>query len=247
MPQRFPRVREKWDSSVVIIEICTISCTPPTLRLHLQVTCHYQAVIQSRALWIGLRGPVNSKIALKKCQSTAFPRVWHDFSCSDVPGIWWWVCIVCIFISQNSNICCIEKVNTFLALHSLDQYILWFLVTLLSLLSWCFRCPTYYRPQWSRGKVIFSQASVILFTGGCLPQCMLGYHTSWQQTPHGKADPSCQGDPHGKADPPTQCMLGDTGNKRAVCILLECNSCFIHKTKHINSLGIFYFQPRISI
>ena len=33
-----------------------------------------------------------------------------------------------------------------------------------------------YRPQRSWGKVMFSQACVILFTGGCLPQCMLGYH-----------------------------------------------------------------------
>ena len=34
-----------------------------------------------------------------------------------------------------------------------------------------------YRPQRSRGKVMFSQACVILFTGGWgLPQCMLGYH-----------------------------------------------------------------------
>ena len=29
---------------------------------------------------------------------------------------------------------------------------------------------------------MFSQACVILFTGGCLPQCMLGY-TPWEQTP----------------------------------------------------------------
>ena len=35
-------------------------------------------------------------------------------------------------------------------------------------------------------------------------------HTLWQQTPPG-ADA-----------PPAQCMLGDTGNKRAVRILLEC-------------------------
>ena len=28
------------------------------------------------------------------------------------------------------------------------------------------------------------------------------------------------------ADPPVQCMLGDTGNKRAVSILLECNLLF---------------------
>ena len=35
----------------------------------------------------------------------------------------------------------------------------------------------HYRPQRSWGKVIFSQACVILFTGGGgLPQCMLGYH-----------------------------------------------------------------------
>ena len=45
-----------------------------------------------------------------------------------------------------------------------------------------------YRPQRSWGKVMFSQACVILFTGGCLPQCMLGYHTlpgadtPWEQT-----------------------------------------------------------------
>ena len=41
--------------------------------------------------------------------------------------------------------------------------------------------------------------------GGGLPQCMLGYP------------------PPGQPPPPTQCMLGDTANKRAVCILLECN------------------------
>ena len=70
--------------------------------------------------------------------------------------------------------------------------------------------------------------------GVCLSAC-------WDTTPPLAADPS------DKADPPAQCMLGVTVNKRAVCILLECNSCFIHKTKHINSLGIFYFQPRISI
>ena len=34
-----------------------------------------------------------------------------------------------------------------------------------------------YRPQRSWGKVMFSQACVILFTGGCLPQCMLVCHT----------------------------------------------------------------------
>ena len=36
---------------------------------------------------------------------------------------------------------------------------------------------------------MFLQASVILFTGGCLPQCMLGYHTPGKQTPPSRADP----------------------------------------------------------
>ena len=46
--------------------------------------------------------------------------------------------------------------------------------------------------------------------GDCLPQCMLGY-TPQEQTP-----------PLGADIPPAQCMLGDTGNKRAVRTLLEC-------------------------
>ena len=33
----------------------------------------------------------------------------------------------------------------------------------------------FYHPQRSCGKVKFLHLSVILFTGGCLPQCMLGY------------------------------------------------------------------------
>ena len=54
-----------------------------------------------------------------------------------------------------------------------------------------------------------------------------------------KPDPPVKIDPPDKADTPlarqtppwqdrppsAQCMLGDTVNKRAVCILLECNSC----------------------
>ena len=39
-------------------------------------------------------------------------------------------------------------------------------------------------PQRSCGKVIFLHLSVILFTGGCLPQCMLGYtQPPWADTP----------------------------------------------------------------
>ena len=53
----------------------------------------------------------------------------------------------------------------------------------------------YYRPQRSWGKVMFLQVSVILLTGGCLPQCMLGYtHTPRsrhppEQTPPGADTP----------------------------------------------------------
>ena len=43
--------------------------------------------------------------------------------------------------------------------------------------------------------------------GGCLPQCMLGYTPPRDQR---------------QTVPPVQCMVGDTGNKPAVRILLEC-------------------------
>ena len=41
----------------------------------------------------------------------------------------------------------------------------------------------FYHPQQSWGKVMFSQACVILFMGGCLPQCTLGYHHIPKKTP----------------------------------------------------------------
>ena len=47
---------------------------------------------------------------------------------------------------------------------------------------------------------------------GGLPQCMLGY------PPPPRAEPPGPG-----TNLPSQCMLGDMVNKRAVCILLECN------------------------
>ena len=41
----------------------------------------------------------------------------------------------------------------------------------------------YYRPPTKFAKVMFLHLSVILFTGGgCLPQCMLGYTSQWEQT-----------------------------------------------------------------
>ena len=93
---------------------------------------------------------------------------------------------------------------------------------------------SHYHPQRSWGKVIFSQVSVILFTGG-LPQCMLGYHPPpptpgpgrhpLDQVPPGTRHPQDQTppDPQDQASPLEQSILGDTVNERAVCILLECN------------------------
>ena len=62
------------------------------------------------------------------------------------------------------------------------------------------RCGFDYRPQRSWGKVMFLQACVILFTGGCLPQCMLGYHPP-EQTPPWEQTPPEQ-TPHGSRHPP---------------------------------------------
>ena len=123
-----------------------------------------------------------------------------------------------------------------------------------------------YRPQTKFAKVMFLHLSVILFTGGCLPQCMLGYtpsgaDTPWSRHPPGADIPSQQTPleqtptpeqtppgadtpeqtpptpweqtlplsrhppeqtPPRSRHPPAYCILGDTGNKRAVRILLEC-------------------------
>ena len=81
---------------------------------------------------------------------------------------------------------------------------------------------------------MFLHVSVILFTGG-LPHCMLGYRDP--PGPEAGTPPSGPGTPRPLEQtsppgtgtfprcrhPPAQCMLGDTGNKRAVRILLECN------------------------
>ena len=63
---------------------------------------------------------------------------------------------------------------------------------------------------------------------GGLPHCMLGYtprdqrraHPPGADTPHPSGT---RGTTPGPGTPPVQCMPGDTGNKRAVRILLECN------------------------
>ena len=93
---------------------------------------------------------------------------------------------------------------------------------------------------------MFLHVSVILFTGG-LPHCMLGYTppgTRGRYPPQGPGTPQSrhprdqrqappprpqdqvppwEQTPPGTRHPPVQCMLGDTGNKQEVCILLECN------------------------
>ena len=91
------------------------------------------------------------------------------------------------------------------------------------------------------GSVIFLHLSVILFTAGvCLSACWDTHppgsrhpwsrhppprsrHPPWEQTPLEQTPSPRSRHPPMGADPPAQCMLGDTVNKRAVCILLECN------------------------
>ena len=71
------------------------------------------------------------------------------------------------------------------------------------------------RKQSLQRLCFYTCLSVILFTGGdvCLSAC-------WDTHPPGQTPPL---DRHPRADtPPAQCMLGDTGNKRAVRILLKC-------------------------
>ena len=63
------------------------------------------------------------------------------------------------------------------------------------------------------GKVIFLHLCVILFTGG---------GSAWAGTPLAGTHPQAGTHPPWQVHPREQCMLGDTGYKRAVRILLEC-------------------------
>ena len=76
-----------------------------------------------------------------------------------------------------------------------------------------------YRLQRSWGKVIFSQACVILLTGGSASE-----HAGIPPPPpnQGPGTPPGPGPPGSRHPPPAQSMLGDTVNARAVRILLEC-------------------------
>ena len=93
----------------------------------------------------------------------------------------------------------------------------------------------YYRPQRSWGKVVFSQASVILLTGGGVSASVHAGipHTPQSDTPLDQTPPSrhpLDQTPPG-ADPPKRSMLGDTVNARSVRILLECKLVFIYCLK----------------
>ena len=81
----------------------------------------------------------------------------------------------------------------------------------------------FYRPQRSWGKVIFSQASVVLLTGGGLPQCMLGYHPpgadipqSRHPLPRNRPLPPRSRQPPGADDPP-----GSTPRPRSTSLPLN--------------------------
>ena len=86
----------------------------------------------------------------------------------------------------------------------------------------------FYRPQRSWAKVMFLQASVILLTGGCLPQCMLGYTPPLEQT-HPRADtPPEPGTPRTKYTTPLGSRLRHMVKERPVHILLECILVFCY-------------------
>ena len=71
---------------------------------------------------------------------------------------------------------------------------------------------------------MFLHVSVILSTGGvCLSACWDTIPNWTRQTPPGTRHPLGDQTPPRTRHPPAQCILGDTVNKRAVCILLECN------------------------
>ena len=68
----------------------------------------------------------------------------------------------------------------------------------------------HYRPETKFAKVMFLHVSVCT-RGGVPGQVPPSRYTPWAGTPRAGTPP-----------PPEQCRLGDTGNKRAVRILLEC-------------------------
>ena len=100
--------------------------------------------------------------------------------------------------------------------------------------------PMYYRPQTKFAKVMFFYTclSVILFTGEVpsqvpppagtppkqvSPKDQRQIHPLGRYIAPGQVHPPCRYPILPTGTPPAQSTLGDTGNKRAVRILLECN------------------------
>ena len=79
----------------------------------------------------------------------------------------------------------------------------------------------YYRPQTKFAKVMFLHVSVCPQGGvpGQEPPCQVCPRAG---TPPLPGTPPWAGTPPHRYTPQEQCMLEDTGNKRAVRILLEC-------------------------
>ena len=104
----------------------------------------------------------------------------------------------------------------------------------------------FYRPQRSWAKVMFLQVCVILFTrGGCLPQCMLGYHphpqgadTPWSRHPPGADTPPEQKLPREQPPLPRE---ADYGKRAAGTHPTGMHSCgsFLYLGKH-NIMFMFY-------
>ena len=96
---------------------------------------------------------------------------------------------------------------------------------------------------------------------GCLPHCMLGYIPPGPEAdtsspgpdtsppPENRHLPRADTQPRGPDTPrsrhPPKCMLGDTGNKRAVRILLECILVFIFIAVFIINYNVLYFRKLI--
>ena len=81
---------------------------------------------------------------------------------------------------------------------------------------------------------MFLHVSVILFTGGAEADTPLG-----ADPPPPRSRP-----PRTRHPPQAQCMLGDTSNKRAVCILLEYNFVFGLLFQRKDQLVFYYFQNK---
>ena len=117
----------------------------------------------------------------------------------------------------------------------------------------------YYRLQRSWAKVMFLQASVILLTGGCLPQCMLGYtpprsrhppgaDTPQEQTPPKQTPPEEQTHPpsrhpSGEDTPPKQTpAYGQRANGTHPTGMHSCDKYFCHwiQWKHLGKQCLSY-------